>query len=231
MTAPQPNAASSSHPDWTGAVAPPPDAQLFLIERQLQQLAELRDLGMILARDLAAQGPEANGEAPPTARSADAFGRLTKAIRQIMALEQETVGLREKREFTVRQNWLGSKKAAVRRSVEHSLKSAKPGLPRSDRERLLRDLKDYDDYDDYERGSVRDIVEKLCKTLGVAADLSLWDQPQPADIVLPAGYKWIVPANGEKPYTVVATPGDLMVRVKFDSPHIIGRGNDPPRVN
>jgi hypothetical protein len=52
------------------------------------------------------------------------------------------------------------------------------GLERRDREHLLRDL---NDYDDYERGSIRDIVEKLCKALGVTADLSLWDEPQATD--------------------------------------------------
>jgi hypothetical protein len=228
MTAPQPTPPKNAQAAAGPAEAPPSDLQLMLAEKQLCQLAELRELGMGLARDLAAQGAEANGKAPSTISTADAFARLTKAIRQIMALEQETIGLREKRAMAVRHSWLLSKKAAVRRSVDHSLKAAKPGLRPRDRENLLRDL---NDYDDYERGSVRDIVEKLCKSLGVAADLSLWDEPQAADIALPEGYRWIIPANGDKPYTVVTTPAGFRVRQPFDSPHIAGHGNDPPKVN
>jgi hypothetical protein len=206
---------------------PPSDAQVLLTEIQLRQLAELRDMGMQLARDLVAQDDE-NGKQPSTIRTADAFARLSKAIRQIMALEQETIGLREKRVHQVRQSWMNSKRAAVRKSVDRSVAAAKPEMNRIGRERLLGDL--FSDYD-YDRSSVRDIVAGICKTLGVTADLSLWEEPEPADIALPEGYRWVIPANGDKPYTTVMNKAGFTVRLGFDSPHIERRGNDPPTRN
>jgi hypothetical protein len=156
-----------------------------------------------------------------------AYAQLTKAIRQIMALEEEIIGLREKRVAHLRAVWKQEKRQTVRRSVDKSLIAAKPKMQRFERERLLDDL--FRDYNDYSRGSIRDIVAGICKTLGIEADLSLWDEPQPAaDVKLPAGHDWIVPANGEKPYTVRQTESGWRVRVPFDSPHITGHGDDPP---
>src|SRR5471030_1011734 len=121
-----------------------------------------------------------------------AYAQLTKAIRQIMALEEEIIGLREKRVSHLRAKWKTEKAATVRRSVDKSLTAAKPEMQRVARERLLADL--FRDYNDYSRGSIRDIVAGICKTLGIEADLSLWDEPQPgADIKLPAGHDWIIP--------------------------------------
>jgi hypothetical protein len=101
-------------------------------------------------------------------------------------------------------------------------------MQRLARERLLNDL--FSDYNDYSRGNIRDLVAGICKTLGITADLSLWDEPQPgADIPLPAGYDRIIPANGDKPYTVVTIGAGFRKRMEFDSPHIAERGADPPK--
>jgi hypothetical protein len=59
---------------------------------------------------------------------AGAFATLAKAIRQIMALEQETVGMREKRAALVRHNWLGAKTAGGRGGPPHWMSPALPGF-------------------------------------------------------------------------------------------------------
>ena len=205
--------------------APPVDAQLALAEIQLRQLGALRDIGFRMARDLEDDTPGDDGKRPSKKTRVADFDRITRAIRQIMALEQETIGLREKRIRVVRDEQLKTKAKAIRRSVEHSLVKAKPEMERPRRERLLSDL--FRDYGDYANGNVRDIVADICRTLGVTADLSLWDAPRPDDIVLPAGPKWIVPANGEKPYTVIKTEVGRKQLV-FDSPHIAELCTDPP---
>jgi hypothetical protein len=206
--------------------APPmTDAQIALADVQLRQLAQLRDIGMRLAANAEADMPE--GQRPPAKNAImSGYAQLTKAIRQIMALEEEIIGLREQRVSRLQASWKQEKATAVRRSVEKSLTAAKPQMHRIARERLLGDL--FRDYNDYSRGPIRDLVAGICKTLGIEADLSLWDEPQPAaDITLPAGYEWIIPANGEKPYTVHRSEAGR-VRVPFDSPHIAGHGDDPP---
>jgi hypothetical protein len=207
--------------------APPmTDAQIALADVHLRQLALMRDVGMRMVANAEADMPQG---AKPQSKTAlmSAYAQLTKAIRQIMALEEEIIGLREKRVALIGSRWKQEKAQTVRRSVEKSLTAAKPEMPRFTRERLLGDL--FRDYDDYARGNIRDIVAGICQTLGIEADLSLWDEPQPAaDIPLPAGYDWIIPANGDKPYTVVTTGSGFRKRMEFDSPHIVGHGGDPP---
>jgi hypothetical protein len=208
-------------------VPPMTDAQIALADLHLRQLALMRDVGMRLVVNVEADVPQ--GAKPPSKNAMmSGYAQLTKAIRQIMALEEEIIGLREKRVAHLGAAWKQEKAKTVRRSVEKSLTAAKPEMPRFTRERLLGDL--FRDYNDYTRGSIRDIVAGICKTLGIEADLSLWDEPQPAaDIPLPAGYDWIIPANGDKPYTVVTTGAGFRKRMEFDSPHIVGHGDDPPQ--
>ena len=207
-------------------VAPMTDAQIALADIHLRNLAQLREIGMRLAADAEADTPQGHKQPSKTA-TMSAYAQLSKAIRQIMALEEEIIGLREKRVALLRSAWKQEKRQTVRRSVDKSLTAAKPQLQRIARERLLDDL--FRDYNDYGRGTIRDIVAGICKTLGIEADLSLWDEPQPAtDLKLPAGHDWVVPANGDKPYTVRQTESGWRVRVPFDSPHIAGYGDDPP---
>jgi hypothetical protein len=206
--------------------SPMTDAQIALADAHLRDLARLREIGMRMAADAEADMPQ--GMKPPSKTAMmSAYAQLTKAIRQIMALEQDIIGLREKRVSHLRAKWKQEKAQTVRRSVEKSLTAAKPEMQRVARERLLGDL--FRDYNDYAHGNIRDIVAGICKMLGIEADLSLWDEPQPGvDIELPAGHDWIIPANGDKPYTVHHVEGGTRVRVPFDSPHIVGHGDDPP---
>jgi hypothetical protein len=205
---------------------PMTDAQIALADQHLRDLARLREIGIRLAADAEADVPHGQKQ-PSKAAMMSAYAQLTKAIRQIMALEEEIIGLREKRVSHLRAKWKQEKAQTVRRSVEKSLTAAKPEMPRIARERLLSDL--FRDYNDYSHGNIRDIVAGICKMLGIEADLSLWDEPQPGvDIELPAGLKWVVPANGDKPYTVVMTGAGYRKRMEFDSPHVERHLTDPP---
>ena len=202
------------------------DVQVALAELQLLQLSELREIGMSRARAL--DGRHANEKLPPAVQAGHAFAAVAKAIRQIMALEQETIGLRDKRIAKLRVERGKENKVTVKRSVERSLRAGRPDEKPEKRERLLADLFDYRDRRDYLNGNPRDIVADICKALGVEADLSLWDEPAAEDIHLPAGHDWVVPANGEKPYTTEFCEAGLRVRLPFDSPHLAPKGGAPP---
>jgi hypothetical protein len=212
--------------------APLSDSQLSLADRQLKQLARMAEIAMERMEDLNANPTNADGKPLNKVQVAHAVERLSQAVRRIMALEQETSGLREKRVQRVRHDLLTVKKTAVRQSVERSLITAKPELNPERRERLLADL--FSDYDRLGKGTVREIVAQICQDLGIEADLSLWEEPTPIDIALPAGHDWIVPANGDKPYTRVTLPSGFRTRLSFDSPHLEQHsppkhGNDPPK--
>src|SRR5271156_1762498 len=126
---PRPGSLNSDTPPMT-------DAQIALADIHLRNLAQLREIGMRLAADAEADTPHGQ-KAPSKTAMMSAYAQLTKAIRQIMALEEEIIGLREKRVATLRAKWKQEKAQTVRRSVEKSLTAAKPQMQRHDRERLL----------------------------------------------------------------------------------------------
>jgi hypothetical protein len=182
--------------------APLSDSQIDLADRQLRQLARLAAIGMEIAEELRPDHDTSRASQNAKNQLGHAFDKVARAIRQIHALEQEIVGLRAQRVMKVKSDLLSVKKTAVVQSVERSVAKAQPELGKDKRERLLSDL--FRGYNDFTKGSVREMVAQICDDLGIEADLSLWDAPIPgADIELPAGYDWIVPANGEKPYTTV----------------------------
>jgi hypothetical protein len=217
--------------------APLSDDQLRLAERQLEQLARMADIVMERMEDLNDNPITAEGKPLDKLQVARTIERLTQAMRRIHALEQETIGLREKRVSKVKHDLLTVKKTAARQSVERSLATGKPDLPREKRERLLDDL--FSDYRILSTGTVREVVAQICKDIGIAADLSLWEEPSTIDIVLPAGLEWILPVNGDKPYTRVRNGAGQMMRMSFDSPHVPNHlpkktgptknGLDPPK--
>ncbi len=206
---------------------PPPDAVVAMAEAHLRELGEMRAIGMRHLRNTEDDTPRDGKPLPSKASQWAAFNAMSKAVRQIMALEQEIIGLRDKRIQTARTDWMKRKADTVRQSVIRSIDKAHPQLARPRREGLLNDL--FSDYRAFANGNIRDLIEEICKTLGITPDLTLWDEPQPAsDIALPEGPKWVVPANGEKPYTVVTTPSGMRKRVEYDSPHIERHANGPP---
>lgn len=203
--------------------APLSDAQIALTDRQLARMAEI---AMERMEDLNDAPTNAEGKRLNAVQVANAVDRLTQAMRKIMALEQEVCGLREKRVAKVKNDLLRVKKTAVRQNVERSLAIAKPELAPQRREDLLRDL--FSDYDSLSKGTVREVVTQICKDIGIPADLSLWEDPSVIDVTLPSGHDWILPGNGDKPYTMVTNPMGRRMRMTFDSPHLTRHGKDPP---
>ena len=229
MDAPLPIFARANPPGtagWRREAAPAPDREVKLADLQLAHLARLRDFGMTLLDDLEEERDKPVEKRASVASRAQSFDKISRAIRQIIALEQETVGLREKRLRLVETERAVARRATVERSVDRSLAATKPQLDRKGRERLLGDL--FVDYRKFATGSIPELIESICKDLGIPADLTLWEEPKYEDITLPAGFDWVVPVNGDKPYTVVDTPGGVRVRQPFDSPHLNRHGGDPP---
>lgn len=210
---------------WRREAASAPDQQVRLTELQLAHLARMRDMGMALLEDLEEERDKPIEKRASITARAQSFDKISTAIRKIMALEQETIGLREKRVRLVETTRAVDRQSEVRRSVEKSLTTAKPQLDRQPRERLLGDL--FSDYRKFSTGSIPELIESICKDLGIPADLTLWEEPKYDDIALPAGFEWVVPVNGDKPYTVVDTPGGIRVRRPFDSP-LFDHHGDPP---
>jgi hypothetical protein len=211
---------------WRREAAPATDQQVRLTELQLMHLARLRDVGMALLDDLDEERDKPVEKRASIIARAQSFDKLSTAIRKIMALEQETIGLREKRVRLVDTERAVARQSEVRRSVEKSLTIAKPQLDCQPRERLLADL--FSDYRKFTTGSIPELIESICKDLGIPADLTLWEEPKYEDIALPAGFDWVVPVNGDKPYTVVETASGVKVQRPFDSPHFNRHGGDPP---
>ena len=211
---------------WRREAAPAPDLKVRLAELQLMHLARLRDFGMGLLDEMEEERDKPVEKRASVASRALSFDRISTAIRKIMALEQEVIGLREKRVRLVETERAVARQSTVRRSVEKSLTSAKPQLNGRPRERLLDDL--FIDYRKFATGSIPELIESICKDLGIPADLTLWEEPKYEDVALPAGFDWVVPVNGDKPYTVVESPGGTKVRRPFDSPHFNRHGGDPP---
>jgi len=208
--------------------APPQDEQLSLLERQQKQLARLTEIGCRMADRLDPWSQQEDMKASAQAKM-HSFARLTDAIRKLMALEQYVAGIRDKRFKFVRSHWLEGRRTVVRQSVEQALTVSKPEMEPRKRENLLGDLfRGYRDLTSLEHGNLRDIVAEICETLGVTADLSIWDEPagepDPTDFVLPAGHEWVVPQNGDGPYTVQTREDGKRIRV-----HYQGRGMEVPK--
>jgi hypothetical protein len=218
--------------------APLSDAQIALADRQLAQLERMAEIGMSALEDLEhlrSAPADRAGKRPDPVRIVHAIDKMTLTVRRIMVLEQEIAGLREKRILKVKHDLLAVKKTATRQNVERSLAKGKPDLPREKRERMLDDL--FTGYGDMGKGTVREIVAQICEDLGIEADLSLWEEPSTVDIELPAGHDWIIPANGDKPYTKGVSEAGFRTRLAFDSPHLAKHrhvvaepGTDPPKL-
>jgi len=212
--------------------APPQDDQVSLADRQLKQLSRLIEIGCRMAERFDPWSQQEDMKASAQAKM-QSSARLTDAIRKLMALEQYTAGIRDKRFKFVRGRWLEGRRTVVRQSVEQALVVSKPEMEPRKRENLLGDLfRGYADLDSLEHGNLRDIVAGICETQGVTADLSIWDEPacepNPSDFILPAGHDWVVPQNGDRPYTVQTRADGKRIRVHWDGPEMRRHGSDPP---
>src|SRR6202012_3963306 len=148
------------------------DREVRLADLQLARLARMCEIGMAQLEDLDAERDKPVEKRISVTVRAQSFDKISRAIRQIIALEQETVGLREKRVRLVETERGVERRATVERSVDRSLAATKPQLDRKSRERLLGDL--FVDYRKFATGSIPELIESICKDLGIPADLTLW---------------------------------------------------------
>jgi hypothetical protein len=151
-------------------------------------LGELIQIGMGLARDVGRQAAEPRDPSAPPVDFALLFSRISRAVRQTVALEAKLDAERQ----AVRD------KAQAERAVETSLRGMKrknragdiiermlDEVSESDAERLSDSLRErLDDADDCDFADrpLGEIVAAICRDLGVPVDWSLWeDEPWAAE--------------------------------------------------
>jgi len=164
-----------------------PDAPI--VESELADLCRLRAIGMEIAEQVGrrAAGELSGHQEKALGRTADAtlsFARIARAVRQIVVLEQEIMGLR-------------APASAKGRNVDPSydqrrLRDFRTWVPEADSESdpyapsdLYDDSDDYDRYDDdddYLKGSFEQIVARVRSALGISKD----GVPASNDAALPA---------------------------------------------
>jgi hypothetical protein len=155
-------------------------------QHRFEVLRELTDIGMELARDLRRQTAEPRGPDAPPVDFALTFARISRAVRQTLALEERFEAERRARH----------EKVEAERGVEASLRGMKRkekvgeivervldehSYPERLNDSLWERLADADDTDFADR-PVGEIVAAICKDLGVTVDWSLWeDEPWAAE--------------------------------------------------
>ena len=218
-----------------------------LMDVQLRGLAQLFEIGLAMAGALgrvATAQAVSVGEVKAFAGTdmALAFGRMTKAMGQIMLLQQETAKLRASHAERVRKQFRQERKRAAERAVREIVVKAEPGLkPQQLKARLSDFFIRYDDYDDYRDGTFEEVVARICRDLGITPDLEMLKRVAEARAVEPeppapppaAGPPpWNAPvkptAPAEEPYVVVTSPAGFRVRLPLDSPHLRPGGVGPP---
>lgn len=217
---------AAARPANPGAGEAASDAVLELAARQLEHLAELRGIGMALARSLKdqAEAGAASGGGDPGL----SFVRIARAVRQIIALETEISGLREKHLSRLSQLRLLERKQIVRRVVQDAVLAEEPDIDRDDMKSTLDDLFcDYEDYDDGDSapGSIAETVARICRMLNVRFDPELWRQTVDEVAAKSATRRGAAqPRPRRGPYEIALT--DMMRR--FSGSQAGRHGPDPP---
>ena len=204
-------------------------------QAQLADLARLRVIGMEMAERIGALSAELAGEKTEEAlegceRLALAFTRVSRAVRQVVALEQEAMGLRDAEERKKRARRNADTAEALRLRVGGLMRERVPGIDRDYLKGLVSDLfRDYDDYDDYAGDDIAPVLARICDRFGIDHDPAKWPDTAPA---LPTG-----PMTLERSQAIGR---DLNVRIKaeldriaerhaaFKASGIEGNGHDPP---
>jgi ParB-like chromosome segregation protein Spo0J len=186
------------------SLTPPPetdalDADIAMAEERLAMLRRLGELGMMFAEALtrraleAPETPDANAPAPRL-DPADAFAKISRAIRLTIALEAKThEELRALRSGVVIERKERAKKAAKR--AEKDVRERREARMRKAEELVLeaaeREIEDYEAMNDlrdaleqrlqedvvyWDAGDppLFDIVKQLCHDLDLNPDWSLW---------------------------------------------------------
>ena len=202
----------------------PSDEAMRLMAAQLDMLAFMRSAGaaMIERIERKAAGLLLEREQPAFQRCdpVTAFTRVSRSMLQIMAMEQEIMGLRERRRHEILTARVKEKKETVRRAVGDALVAQRPKTdPVSLRSLLNRAINDRDYYNDFLHDSPRAIIAKICAELGIEnPDLSIWpdDAPDPSP-----------DAGEESPQAAIArlTAEFAAARSGYEAPAIAGRAN------
>ena len=219
---------SAARPE-TADTAEAPDPSVARAEKRLRVLEELTDIGMDMARALrdrvvaqAAQGEAVAGcddgaSASPRRDPADAFGRLSRAIRLTVALEAKT-------DAALRDLLAGVEARAVARRAEAASRATNEAvMRRRDRKKIVRRLvleaaeretESAEVFEDLESAlderlkwdeayaaletlPLRETVERLCADLQFTPDWSRW-----------TGEDWGPPAPfGRPPWSPYRAPG------------------------
>jgi hypothetical protein len=163
--------------------------------RHLRMLAQLAEVGMDLALALRRRVMDPQAPEPVGGDVALSFSRIARAVRQTVALETrlaENGQARDRQVQAEQARALGDRglrgalrKEEVRDIVDRPIEA---GFPETDVERLLSDLDerledDRDDADFIDR-PIGELVERICRDLGVIFDPDLLeddDRPPPAN--------------------------------------------------
>ena len=205
----------------------PSDEAMRLMASQLETLARMRAIGenMMERVERKASGLLLERE-QPAFRNCDpilALNRLSRSLLQIMAMEQEIMGLREKGRRDIREERAQKKRQLVRRAVRDAAVIQKPDLSPAHLRRLLKDvISDRNYYDDFIHGSPREIIAKICAQLGIEnPDLSIWpdgEVEREPEVETPAAMITRLNAEFDR-----ARAGDLPA-----PPRLRLNGHDPP---
>jgi hypothetical protein len=167
------------------------------IARQLARLEELAEIGMDLARQVRREAlAEPREDGPPARPVADlalVFSRISRAVRQTLALEARLAAdhqaelaagrhiLREAAHALQTRLVRDQKRAQVRVIAAEAIEAE---IHEDCRAQVLAEMDErldaYDDLerDDLERRPVGALVAEICRALGVPVDWSLWEQEE-----------------------------------------------------
>jgi hypothetical protein len=206
-------------------------------ERHLRLLQELVEIGMDIARavraealavadgDAAAPAPSRFGRSDPGL----VFSRIARAVRQTIALEEQIAAGRDKaREEharsrrNVEQLIFEQRQEDIREFVARAVEAdaAERKLPDEAVERLLDDLDErledgaYDDA--LADGPIAELVERICRDLGIVPDWRIWDDQDwaieylrehtPTDIGAERWLSEYPPPDGPAPAAIAPAP-------------------------
>jgi len=142
--------------------------------RTAERIRDLRNL-RLMAFQIAAEVMEHC--APGSKEKVQNFERMERAIRCLTVLEEELEKNRQDRRKMLRKERLNRTKEKVERAVRDAVVAAKPRIPSTDLQKVMRaafaDYKSIDDYD----GTPEEIVHRVCELIGVTPNPDLWPAP------------------------------------------------------
>ena len=162
----------------------PDEAMVLLTEIQMRALGKIRQTGLDLLDDVNARGGDATKLV--TGKLDRAYERISKALLQVMAMEQHTIKLRADTRATLKIERAKKKKAEVTREVEAVLDAVAKApaakvtpeaariaaLPRMHQLNLLKNILFTYDFSDSRTAAV--LVAEICAKLGIDFAVAEW---------------------------------------------------------